>query len=385
MTTEHVELSIVMPCLNEAETLAICIRKAREGLAEAQVTGEIIVADNGSTDGSLEIAQREGARIVHVAQRGYGSALRAGIEAAYGHYALMADSDDSYDLRGVKPFVEKLREGNQLVMGTRLRGQILPGAMPFLHRWLGNPVLTLLGNLFFHTRISDYHCGMRAFDRTAIQSLQLQTPGMEFATEMVAKAAMHRLKIAEIPITYSPDGRSRTPHLRTWRDGWRHLSFMLLLSPTWVLLYPGLLLLLLGSIGTALTLPQPFAIGSISLDVHTLLASNVAIVVGTQLVIFWLTARFFATSMGILPHTRLTRALARGFPLSSGLLVGAIMILISVLPILESLRLWADVNFGPLNYAVTLRWLSPGLTLAALGVQVFFGSFVISLLNFSRK
>lgn len=384
-TSDQLELTIVMPCLNEAETLATCIRKAREGLATAQVRGEVLVADNGSTDSSQEIAQHEGARVVNVPQRGYGAALRTGITAAHSKYILMADSDDSYDLRDIKGFVDKLRDGYQVVMGSRLKGRILPGAMPPLHRWIGNPILTLLGNILFGTRISDYHCGMRAFDRQAIENLHLQTRGMEFATEMVAKAALNHLHITEIPITYYPDGRSRKPHLRTWRDGWRHLTFMLLLSPNWVYLLPGLLLTVVGGLLGAALLPGPLTIGAVNLDVHTLLVCGIAVIVGVQILIFGLTARFFATNLGILPQTKLTRSIQHGFPLSAGLIAGTLLFLLALLPIIKAVQLWVSVDFGHLNYEITLRWLIPGLTLAALGVEIFFASFVMSLLNYAQS
>src|SRR5579859_5418813 len=326
------EVSIVMPCLNEAETVGQCIVKAQAGLRAAGVTGEILVADNGSTDGSQAIVRAYGARLVHVSRRGYGAALRAGIGAAHGQYIIMADSDDSYDLSIIQPFIVKLNEGYDLVCGTRLKGQIMPGAMPWLHRHIGNPALTTLGNLFFHTQLSDYHCGMRGFNRRAILNLGLCTPGMEFATEMIAKSALHQLRIAEVPIIYCPDGRSRPPHLRTWHDGWRHLRFMLLLSPAWVFLYPGMLLLVLGLLGMVALLPGPITLGSIGLDVHTLLVCGIATIIGAQLLTFWLSARLFAYNVGLLPLPRILFRFVRGAPLGTGLTFGGLLFFFGLFP-----------------------------------------------------
>ena len=384
MTAQNtVELTVLMPCLNEAETLARCIGKAHDGLQAAQVRGEVLIADNGSSDGSQAIAQAAGARVIHVSARGYGAALRAGIDAADGRYVIMADADDSYDWTQIAPFVEKLRGGAQLVMGTRLKGTILPGAMPPLHRWLGNPVLTSIGNLLFRTRVSDFHCGMRAFEREAVQALNLQTSGMEFATEMVVKASLHHLRMAEVPITYHPDGRSRKPHLRTWRDGWRHLIFMLLLSPTWVFFVPGALLVLIGVLGNALLLPGPLVIGGITFDVHTLLVANMSLIMGVQVIFLGIVGQVFTVTSGILPETPTSRRFARGELLSLGLAFGLALTLISLYPILRSVEFWAETRFGPLDVQIVLRWLIPGLTLGALGMEIFFGSFMLGLVNFA--
>jgi glycosyltransferase involved in cell wall biosynthesis len=380
-----IELSIVMPCLNEAETLGICIDKAQAALQKHDLRGEVIIADNGSTDGSIQIAESKGARVVHVPHKGYGAALTAGFKAAHGRYIIMGDSDDSYDFGEIMPFVERLRHGDAMVMGTRMRGKILSGAMPVLHRYFGNPVLTGLGNLFFHTRLSDYHCGMRGFDRQMILDLGLRTPGMEFATEMIAKAALHKSTISEVPITYHPDGRTRAPHLRTWRDGWRHLRFMLLLSPAWTFLYPGLLFVLLGIFGMVITLPGTFVIGEIGLDVHTLLVSGVAVIVGFQILTFWLAARLFAASIGLIPLPRAVFRFVKGAPLGTGLVVSVIAVGIGIIPLLLSIRDWQEVGFGALNYKVVLRQLIPGLVLIALGVQALVASFIVSLLNFAEK
>lgn len=379
------EVSVVMPCLNEAETVGQCIEKARLGLRAAGVEGEIIIADNGSTDGSQDLAHQHGARVIHVTRLGYGAALRAGIAAAHGRFVIMADSDDSYDLKSLQPFIDQLRADNQLVCGTRIKGTIMPGAMPWLHRRIGNPVLTGLGNFLFHTRLSDYHCGMRGFDRKAILELGLCTPGMEFATEMIAKAALHRLNITEVPIVYCEDGRSRAPHLRTWHDGWRHLRFMLLLSPAWVFLYPGLALLIVSLIGMLVLLPGPLMIGTIGLDVHTLLVCGVGAIISVQVLIFWLSAQLFAANIGLLRLPRPLFRILRGAPLGTGLALGGLLIVLGLLPTIQAFRLWTEVQFHNLDYRAALRWLIPGLVLLAIGINVFFASFIVSLLNFTEN
>jgi glycosyltransferase involved in cell wall biosynthesis len=376
------EFTLLMPCLNESETLATCIRKAHQGARAANITAyEVLIADNGSTDGSQAIATAEGARVVNVPTRGYGAALIAGINAAHGSYVIMGDADDSYDWSAITLFVEQLRAGHDLVMGTRLRGKILPGAMPWLHRWLGNPVLTFIGNLLFRARLSDYHCGLRGFQREAIQRLDLHTSGMEFATEMVIKAVLAKLRITEVPITYSPDGRSRPPHLRTWRDGWRHLSFMLVLSPSWVFMLPGLLLILFGILINLLVLPGPFPIGSIILDVHTLLVGNIGLLLGVELITFGIVARTFAVVMNLLPGI----ADYRWFSLNNGLLLGAGVLILACIPLFQAVRLWGEARFGPLDYQITLRVLIPGVTLAMLGMHIIFASFVLGLIRLRRS
>src|SRR3954447_21937874 len=316
-----IELTILMPCLNEAETLARCIAKARSFLSRNKVIGEVVVADNGSTDGSQAIARAHGARVVDIAERGYGSALRGGIDAARGTYVIMGDSDDSYDFSRLEPFLEKLREGYALVMGNRFVGGIAPGAMPALHRYLGNPVLSSIGRVFFGTPCRDFHCGLRGFRRDAILDLDLQSPGMEFASEMVVKATIQRLTISEVPTTLSPDGRSRPPHLRTWRDGWRHLRFLLLYSPRWLFLLPGLLLILLGTLGYALALPGTTVLGA-RLDVHTLLFASLAVLLGQQSALFGLFAKRHAAHVGLLPEDARAERFLRACTLERGLLAG---------------------------------------------------------------
>ncbi len=381
-----IELTILMPCLNEAETLATCIQKAHRGAKKNDLKNyEILIADNGSTDGSQAITEAEGARLIHVEEKGYGAALRGGIQEAKGTFIIMGDADDSYDWEDVAPFLSKLRTGVELVMGTRMKGKILPGAMPPLHRWLGNPVLTWLGNLLFSTRTSDFHCGMRGFRRDAIVKLNLQTSGMEFATEMVAKAGQFGLAIDEVPITLYPDGRTRKPHLRTWRDGWRHLTFMLAISPNWVFLYPGLSILLLGLAGILLTLGAPFSIGSVTLDVHTLLVSGLLSIIGVQLITFWVITRFYSTQMGILPPNTIADMITRGNILNTGILAGFLLILSGIIPLIISISQWAQVDFGPLNYEVTLRLLIPTLTLVTIGIHLLLSSFVIGLMKLGKK
>jgi glycosyltransferase involved in cell wall biosynthesis len=378
-----IELSIVMPCLNEAETLAGCIRSAHEGAKLAGVERyEIIIADNGSEDGSQEIARSEGAFVVDVPVRGYGAALRFGIEAARGKYVIMGDSDESYDFSNIKPFVIHLREGIQLVMGTRLKGDIFPHAMPAMHRYLGNPILTWLANLLFKTELSDYHCGMRGFDREAILKLELGTEGMEFASEMVIRSKLAGLSEVEIPITYRPDGRSRPPHLRTWQDGWRHLRFMLLYSPRWLFLYPGLLLSIFGLIISSILLVGPIQVGEVVFGVHTLLFTSTLFIIGVQLIFIAIFSRAYAARSGLLPQSpMLERGLDR-FSLGLGLVTGLILCITGIALYGVGLVIWGGRDFGPLpNFKHTLRIVILGTTLLILGVQVFFGSFVLSLLS----
>lgn len=376
------ELTILMPCLDEAETLAECIRQAHAGARAAGASEyEILLADNGSTDGSAGIATREGARVVHVPLRGYGSALLEGIRAARGRFVIMGDADGSYDFGLVPAFMERLRGGDQLVMGTRLRGTILPGAMPPLHQYLGNPVLTWIGNLLFRSGLSDFHCGLRGFERAAILSLGLRTLGMEFASEMVIRASLGGLRLSEIPITYYPDKRSRSPHLRTWRDGWRHLSFMLLYSPRWVFLYPGTALSLLGLIGTVLLLLGPVRIGHVVFDVSSLMALSTVALVGLQLILLGLFARVYAARMSLLPRQASLETFLDRFSLGYGLLAGSGMILAGAAVLLIGVSIWGRAGFGTLDYERILRVVIPGALLVLAGVQVLFSSFVLSLLG----
>ncbi|EPF22768.1 MAG: glycosyltransferase family 2 protein [Microcystis aeruginosa Ma_MB_F_20061100_S19] len=371
------ELSIVMPCLNEAETLATCIGKARDYLERHKIAGEVLIADNGSSDGSQEIATNSGARVVPIPERGYGSALRGGIAAAKGQYIIMGDADDSYDFTNLSPFLEKLRQGYDLVMGNRFQGGIKPGAMPVLHKHLGNPVLTWLGRLFFGSPCGDFHCGLRGFSKQAIEQLNLRTTGMEFASEMVVKASLYGLKITEVPTTLSPDGRSRPPHLKTWRDGWRHLRFLLMYSPRWLFLYPGLALMFLGFVATIWFIPQP--------KVHTLLYSATALIIGFQIVSFAIFTKAFAISEGLLPEDRKLRRFLRYINLEVGLIIGVILFLVGIGGSVYALYTWNAQLYGALNPAVTMRIVIPSVTALALGVQVVFSSFFLSVLGLKRR
>ncbi|MGI8508468.1 MAG: glycosyltransferase family 2 protein [Gemmatimonadaceae bacterium] len=380
-----IELSIVLPCLNEAETLATCIRKANDGIRANGIMGEVVVADNGSTDGSQQIARDLGARVVHVPVRGYGAALQWGIDAARGRYIIMADSDDSYDLSGIAPFVERLRAGDELVMGNRFRGGIKPGAMPPLHRYLGNPVLSGLGRLFFNTPAKDFHCGMRGFTKEAAQRLDLRTTGMEFASEMVVKATIARMRVSEVPTTLSPDGRSRPPHLRSWRDGWRHLRFLLLYSPRFLFLLPGVLLIGVGLGVGAWLLSGPGNIGSVSLNVNTLLFCSTAILLGTQAVLFWIFSKVFGMTEGLLPVDERLESLFKYVTLEVGAAVGAaVFILGLVLAAYATIR-WSESGFGPLDVSRSMRIVIPATLFMLLGAEGIMASFFLSILGLKRK
>lgn len=374
---ETLELSIIMPCLNEAETLAICIEKAQWYLNQYHIQGEVLIADNGSTDGSQDIAEKMGARLVHVPEKGYGSALMGGILAARGEFVIMADADDSYDFTSLNPFVEKLREGYDLVMGNRFQGGIKPNAMPFLHQYLGNPVLTWLGKLFFKSPCNDFHCGLRGFRKRAILALNLRTTGMEFASEMVVKATLNGLKITEVPTTLSPDGRSRKPHLRTWRDGWRHLRFLLLYSPRWLFLYPGFFLMIMGLITTIILLASP--------RVHSLLYSATAIIIGFQLLNFAIFTKVYAIQEGLLPHDKKFLKFQDLFSLEIGLIIGSILFITGFITSIFALFQWEAVGFGALNPVQTMRLVIPSVTAIALGLQIIFASFFLSVFQLKVK
>jgi glycosyltransferase involved in cell wall biosynthesis len=383
--SDEPELSIVMPCLNEAETLATCIGKAQGFLERHGIAGEVIVADNGSTDGSREIAARLGARVVPVPERGYGAALQGGIAAARGRYVVMGDADDSYDFSALMPFVEKLREGYDLVMGNRFRGGIRPGAMPPLHRYLGNPVLTGIGRLLFRSACGDFHCGLRGFRKQAVEQLGLQTTGMEFASEMVVKATLLGQRITEVPTTLSPDGRSRPPHLRSWRDGWRHLRFLLLYSPRWLFLYPGVVLMTVGMLGMLWILPGARQVGSIGFDVNSLLYAAAAVFIGFQSVIFAVFTKIYAVNEGLLPEDPRLNALFRYVRLESGLLVGAALVALGVVGSLWVVSDWRARSFGELDPQQTLRLVVPAVLALTLGFQTVLSSFFLSVLGLSRR
>jgi glycosyltransferase involved in cell wall biosynthesis len=382
---QAIELSVVMPCLNERETVGVCIRKAMVALKDAGIPGEVIVADNGSTDGSVELAQAEGARVVNIEQKGYGSALKGGILAARGTYVLMADSDDSYDFSHAPRFVQQLRTGSDLVMGNRFQGGIRDKAMPFLHRYLGNPVLSGIGRLFFGSPCGDFHCGMRGFRRDSFLQMDIRSTGMEFASEMVVKATLMRMKVSEVPTTLNPDGRNRPPHLRTWRDGWRHLRFLLMYSPRWLFLYPGILLMLVGLAGCVLLLPGRRVFHGIGLDVHTLLYAFVAILLGFQLIAFATFTKVFAITEGLLPEDPRLNRMFRWVTLETGLLLGGLLMLLGVGGSIFAVSGWAKESFGALDIEHTLRIVMPSVFALTMGVQITFSSFFLSILGLRRR
>jgi len=375
------ELTILMPCLNEAATVGGCIAKARGFLERTGIEGEVLIADNGSNDGSRQLAERAGARVVDAPTRGYGAALAAGIAAARGRYVIMGDADDSYDFSQLDGFVARLREGHPLVMGNRFRGGIRAGAMPLLHRYLGNPVLSFVGRLLFHTRVGDFHCGLRGFDREAVRSLHLRTTGMEFASELVVKAALAGWRIAEVPTTLSPDGRGRPPHLRTWRDGWRHLRFLLLFSPRWLFLYPGLALLAAGiALTTALYFTPLHFLGA-GLDIHSMLYASAAALLGMQLCLFALFARVSAQNAGLLARHAGLQQLLRTLTLERGLLLGLTVAVCGLVWSGAAFWEWREAGFGALDPRVVMRDTIPAASLMVGGMEIMLAAFLLSLLN----
>jgi glycosyltransferase involved in cell wall biosynthesis len=382
------ELSVVMPCLNEADTLAACIGQALRALQEQEIAGEIIVADNGSSDGSREIAQQLGVRVVRVAERGYGAALMGGIAAARGTYVIMADADDSYDFGEIPRILSKLREGWDLVQGCRLEaggGQVLPDAMPFLHRWWGNPMFSWMARRWFRAPVHDIHCGMRGFRLDSWQRLDQRCTGMEFASEMVIKASLHGLKIAEVPIVLRPDGRTKgRSHLRTFRDGWRHLRFFLMFSPRWLFLLPGLAFILVGVAGYAVAMPAT-SIGRFGFGVHTLLFASLAIISGCQAILFAVFTKACAINEGLLPADARMGTLARHVTLERGVLLGTLSLLAGAGLLAGAVFQWSAVDFGPLDVTRTMRWAIPGMMFAVLGVQTIFSSFFLSILGMQRR
>jgi hypothetical protein len=379
-----VELTVLMPCLDEAETVATCVRKAAGFLAEHGIDGEVLVADNGSTDGSQRLAVDAGARVAAVTEPGYGNALMGGILAARGEYVIMADADDSYDFTALLPFVEKLREGSDLVMGNRFQGGIAPGAMPALHRYLGNPVLSFTGRLFFRSRIGDFHCGLRGFRRSSVLALGLQATGMEFASEMVVKATLAGQRISEVPATLAPDGRSRPPHLRSWRDGWRHLRFLLLFSPRWLFLYPGVALLAFGLVVGAAVTPAPLRVGPVTFDVDTLAVAAAMIVIGFQSVLFALFTQVYASAEGFLPSVDRVRRLLAAWSLERGLLAGLALAVAGITGLVISFAEWHGAKFGDLDYRTALRVVVPSVTALILSCQMILGTFFLSILGVRR-
>lgn len=382
MSEQTIVLTILMPCLNEAETLAVCIDKAQAYLQRAGIEGEVLISDNGSTDGSIEIAEAHGARVVHVPIRGYGAALAHGIRHARGTFVIMGDSDDSYDFSRLDLFVQELRKGVDLVMGNRFKGGIAERAMPFLHRYLGNPVLSFIGRLFFSIPVGDFHCGLRGFNRERILALGLTTTGMEFASEMVVRSALAKYKITEVPTTLSPDGRSRPPHLRTWRDGWRHLRFLLLFSPRWLFLYPGLFALALGALVTFALLPGPISIArDVTLDVHSVVAGCFTMLIGVQCISFAIVARRYAASKGLLPADYRLKNVVSPLTLERSLIIAAIIFVAGIVGVVRCVAIWSGVGFGPLRYGELLRLLTVSGTAIAMAIQLAFTSFLSEVLD----
>ncbi len=375
------ELTILMPCLNEAETVATCVRKAQSFLQRTAVAGEILVADNGSSDGSPELARQAGARVVRITAKGYGSALLGGIQAARGQFVIMADADDSYDFAQLDGFLSALRAGHEMVIGHRFRGGIRPGAMPWLHRYVGNPVLSFLGRLFFSCRIGDFHCGLRGVERAAALRLGLRAPGMEFASEMIVKAVLAGWRIGEVPTVLSPAGRSRPPHLRSWRDGWRHLRFLLIMSPRWLLFYPGLFLILVGSAAEALISHGPLVIHGVGFDIHTMLYAAGATILGLQLVLFSVIGRTIGVLKGLLPVTAKLRIFLRAFTVERGIALGGAFGLAGLALAVYSLDTWFRVRFGALDPLAAMRVVITSVTLMLAGGEILFASFLLGLID----
>lgn len=374
-----------MPCLDEAATVATCVAKARGFLERSGITGEVLVADNGSTDGSQALAQRAGARVVEVAERGYGAALASGIAAARGRYIIMGDADDSYDFARLEAFVEKLRAGHPLVMGNRFKGGMEKGAMPLLHRYLGNPVLSAIGRLLFRARVGDFHCGLRGFDRNAVASLDLRTKGMEFASELVVKAALARWPIAEVPTVLHRDGRGRASHLRSWRDGWRHLRFLLLFSPRWLFLYPGVSLLTIGLALTAILYFRPISFFGAGLDIHSMLYASAGALLGLQLCLFALFARVSAQGAGLLPRQPALEELLAMLTLERGLLGGLAVAVAGLVWSAAAFLQWGEAGFGALDPRVVMRDTIPAATLMVGGMEIMLASFLLSVLRLNEE
>lgn len=385
ISAPDIELSILMPCLNEAETLAMCVRKAQAFLAASGIVGEVVVADNGSTDGSRQIANALGARLVGVETRGYGAALIGGIAAAQGRYVVMGDADDSYDFSALMPFVQALRDGGELVMGNRFQGGIAPGAMPPLHRYLGNPVLSFLGRRFFRSAIGDFHCGLRGFDRAAIAGLGLRSPGMEFASEMVVKAVLHHLDIRQVPTTLSPDGRTRPPHLRTWRDGWRHLRFLLTYAPRFLFVYPGIAAAGAGTVGVVTLATGSVELAGVELSATTSLFAAMSVLLGTQLIGFGVLARLYGVAGGLWPTSATVERFRRHFTVERGCIAGAMLTVVGLLGTAALVAAWGRAGFGAMDGAGLMRLAIPAMLAVLLGAQMVFGSFLVGLIDGERN
>jgi glycosyltransferase involved in cell wall biosynthesis len=379
---EQYELTILMPCLNEAETIGKCILKAKKFLSDHKISGEILIADNGSTDGSTHIAKAHGAKVIPVEKRGYGAALKSGISRAFGDYIIMGDADDSYDFANLLPFLTKLREGFDLVIGNRFAGGIMKGAMPPLNRYIGNPILSLLGRVFFKTKIGDFHCGLRGFNRASFQKLNLQGDGMEFASEMIVKATLQDFKITEVPTYLFPDGRNRRPHLRPFRDGWRHLRLLLLLSPKWLFLYPGIFLMFFGSMLMCFLSIGPLEIGNIFLDIHTMLFAGLFMIVGAQAFCFAFFAKYIADfSLKTSGPTNYFFQALKHFTLERGLIVGFTFCLGGAIGAIYTFYYWMSQAFGALVPRDVMRVLIPSITFLIVGTQLIFASFFMSLIE----
>ena len=373
-----------MPCLNEAETLAICITKAQSFIDTNAIKGEVVIADNGSNDGSIDIAKSLNAKVVNAEQKGYGSALKAGIEAANGKYIIMGDADDSYDFNTLMPYVTELRNGKDLVMGNRFKGGIEKDAMPFLHKYLGNPVLSFIGRLFFKINIGDFHCGLRGFSKSAYNQMNLKTSGMEFASEMVVKSKLNNLSIAEVPTKLHKDGRTRAPHLKTWSDGWRHLRFLMLYAPNWLFLFPGILLVLVGLIMSIVLVINPIEFENFTLDVHTLLYTSAFLLVGFQFIVFYGLTKIFAVENELLPKSSRYNKLFKFINLEKGLIIGFILVCIGLLLSYKGLSTWESTDFGTLDTRTTLRTIIPAITALQLGIQTILFSFFFSVLGLKK-
>jgi len=378
---EAIELSIVMPCLNEAETLEICIKKAKSYLKKNNIIGEIIIGDNGSTDGSQEIAINNGARVIDVSEKGYGNALKGGINAAKGKFVIMGDADDSYDFSNLNPFIEQLRNGFDLVMGNRFKGGIEKNAMPFLHKYLGNPVLSFLGKLFFGIwHINDFHCGLRGFSKESYKKMELITNGMEFASEFVVKASLNNMKLIEVPTTLSPDGRTRAPHLKTWPDGWRHLKFLLMYSPSWLFKFPGLIISLLSLILMSCIIIKPISIGNITLDINTAIYSSFSFLLGLQLIFFYYFAKQYVISNKFIPKTQRKNKFLENWNLEKGIILGLVLFISGLILTYFNLKIWGWNDFGNLDHTM-IRRVIPAVLLLFVGVQTIFYSFMVDVLK----
>ncbi len=380
------ELSIVIPCLNEAASLGACLEKAKIFLSLNQVDGEIIVADNGSSDNSIEIANKAAVIVVSQREKGYGSALMAGILAAKGKYIIMADGDDSYDFSALMPFLTLLREGNDMVIGNRFKGGIKKNAMPFMHRYIGNPVLSFVGRLFFRINIGDFHCGQRGFSKQAYEQLQLRTTGMEFASEMIVKAALLKMKIVETPVVLYPDKRNQPSHLRPWRDGWRHLRFLLLYSPYWLFMVPGIVLMLLGIVGSVTLIAGPIHIGEKKLDIHTLMYTAGFVLLGFQFISFYIFTKLYTATHGLIPNQqKFLQRFSKYFKLERGIVLGLLLFAAGFYLNIKSFLYWKHTGFGNLDPVKVLRWVIPSVTLLLLGVQLIISCFYLSILSIQVK